>query len=49
MYTARAEGHEVTQEDLLAELKQTRSLSVLMAEKVQELRDWAAERTVPCD
>ena len=49
MYTARAEGHEVTQENLLDELKQTRSLSVLMAEKVQELREWAAERTVPCD
>ena len=49
MYTAHAQGHEVSQPDLLAEIKQTRSLSVLMAEKVQEIRDWAAERTVPCD
>lgn len=49
MYTAHAQGREVAQADLLAEIRQTRPLSVLMAEKVQELRDWAAERTVPCD
>jgi ATP-dependent 26S proteasome regulatory subunit len=48
-YTAHAGGREVTQEDLLAELKQTRPLSVLMSEKVQELRDWAKDRTVSCD
>jgi len=39
----------MTQEDLLAEIHQTRPLSVVMAEKVQETRDWAATRTVPCD
>jgi SpoVK/Ycf46/Vps4 family AAA+-type ATPase len=48
-YTAHALGREVTQEDLLAELQQTRPLSVLMSEKVKALRDWAAERTVSCD
>jgi SpoVK/Ycf46/Vps4 family AAA+-type ATPase len=48
-YTAHAGGREVVQEDLLAELKQTRPLSVLMSEKVQELRDWAKDRTVSCD
>jgi len=48
-YTAHASGREVTQADLLAELKQTKSLSVLMAEKVREIREWAKERTVSCD
>jgi SpoVK/Ycf46/Vps4 family AAA+-type ATPase len=48
-YTAHAAGRELTEEDLLAELKQTKSLSVLMAEKVEEIRDWAKERTVSCD
>jgi SpoVK/Ycf46/Vps4 family AAA+-type ATPase len=49
MYTAHSQGRGVSQEDLLAELKQTRPLSVLMSEKVEEIRNWAAERTVPCD
>jgi hypothetical protein len=49
MYTAHSQGRGLSQEDLIAELKQTRPLSVLMSEKVQEIRDWAAERTVPCD
>jgi hypothetical protein len=49
MYTAHAKGHDVSQEDLIAEIKQTRPLSVLMAEKVQKIRDWAANRTVQCD
>jgi hypothetical protein len=49
MYTAHAAGRAISQEDLLTELKQTRPLSVLMAEKVGEIRAWAAERTVPCD
>jgi hypothetical protein len=48
MYTAHAQGREVSQEDLVAELKQTRPLSVLMAEKVSEIREWASDRTVPC-
>lgn len=49
MYTAHANQHTLKQQDLLAEIKQTRPLSVVMAEKVQETRDWAASRTVPCD
>ena len=49
MYSARARQHNLTQEDLLTEIRQTRPLSVVMAEKVQETRDWAASRTVPCD
>lgn len=49
MYTAHAQSREIAQEDLLAEIRQTRPLSVVMAEKVQEIRAWAAARTVPCD
>jgi SpoVK/Ycf46/Vps4 family AAA+-type ATPase len=49
MYTAHAQGHEANAADLLAEIQQTRPLSVLMAEKVEEIRQWATERTVPCD
>jgi hypothetical protein len=49
MYTAHAQGRTLSQEDLLAEIQQTRPLSVLLAEKVDEIREWAANRTVPCD
>jgi AAA+ superfamily predicted ATPase len=49
MYTAHAQDRAVTQDDVLAEMQQTRPLSVVMAEKVNEIRDWAADRTVPCD
>jgi AAA+ superfamily predicted ATPase len=48
-YTARAEGHNLAQEDLLAEIRQTRPLSVVMKEKVEATREWAANRTVRCD
>jgi len=34
---------------LRAELKQARPLSVLMAEQVTALREWARGRTVPAD
>lgn len=49
LYAARAARHPLTQDDLLAELRNTRPLSVLMAEQVQALREWARERTVPAD
>ncbi len=49
MYSARARQHNLTQQDLLAEINQTRPLSVVMAEKVQETRNWASSRTVPGD
>ena len=39
----------LSQTDLLAEMRQTRPLSVLMAEKVTDLRESASDRTVPCD
>jgi SpoVK/Ycf46/Vps4 family AAA+-type ATPase len=49
MYVARAQGREVTQEDLLLEMEQTRPLSVIMREQVAALRLWASERTVSAD
>ncbi len=49
MYAAHAQGGELSQADLLAEIQQTRPLSVVMAEKIAELRRWAEGRTVSCD
>jgi len=49
MYAARAQGAEVSEKDLLNEIQQTKPLSVVMAERIDEVRDWAVKRTVPCD
>ena len=49
MYTAHAQDRSLSQPDLLAEIQQTRPLSVVMAENVNQLRTWATGRTVPCD
>ena len=47
LYSACATGGELTNEHLIEEVKMTRPLSVLMAEKIEGLRSWAANRTVP--
>jgi hypothetical protein len=49
MYAAFAEGKDLTNEHLRAEIKATKPLSVLMGERVAELRAWAASRCVPAD
>lgn len=46
-YTAAARGEALNQAAVLAELAQTRPLSVVMAERLTALRAWARERTVP--
>ena len=46
LYTAFSEGGSVGQDGLLAEVEQTRPLSITMREHVEELRRWARERTV---
>ncbi len=46
MYAAFAQRREVTTEDIDKELANTRPLSVLMAERVSALRDWAEGRCV---
>ena len=49
LYAAHAAGTPLTDFGLRAELRRTRPLSVVMAEPVQALRDWARGRTVPAD
>lgn len=49
MYSAFQEGCEVENRHLFEELAKTRPLSVLMHEKVTELREWAANRCVLAD
>jgi len=49
MCGAFADGKELTQALLLAEAKNTQPLSTLMAERVAQLRAWAAGRCVPAD
>jgi ATP-dependent 26S proteasome regulatory subunit len=49
LYTAFGAQRELVQSDLLAEIDETRPLSVTMAERVASLRAWAANRCVPAD
>ncbi len=49
LYAAHAGGEALTTDQIRTELKNTRPLSVLMAEKIAYLRAWAAERTVSAD
>ncbi len=49
LYAAAAGRSIPTQAGLLNEIRNTRPLSVLMAERVAALREWARERTVPAD
>jgi len=49
LYAAFADGKELTDGHLLAEIAGTRPLSVLMAERIADLRAWASGRCVPAD
>jgi hypothetical protein len=49
LYSAHANRQTVDVRMIAAELAATRPLSVVMAEKIAELRAWAAGRTVPAD
>jgi ATP-dependent 26S proteasome regulatory subunit len=49
LYAAFATDTELTDEHIRTELKNTKPLSVLMGERVKELRAWAANRCVPAD
>ncbi|TQV73732.1 AAA family ATPase [Aliikangiella marina] len=46
LYQAYGEGKPLSTDSIISAIKQTRPLSVVMAEKIQALRDWAKERTV---
>lgn len=49
LYAAAAAKASPNQAYVLEEIRSTRPLSVLMAERVAALREWARERTVPAD
>jgi SpoVK/Ycf46/Vps4 family AAA+-type ATPase len=49
LYSAHANMQTVNARLIAAELEATRPLSVVMSEKIAELRAWATERTVPAD
>lgn len=49
LYAAHAMKRDPDTAQILAEYRRSRPLSVLMAEKLQQLRHWAAGRTVPAD
>ncbi len=47
LYTARARDTSLNDDHLLEELERTQPLSVVMAEQIDYLREWARDRTVP--
>lgn len=47
LYSALGGPGKLDQQILLQEIKNTRPLSIIMAERIAALRSWAAERTVP--
>jgi SpoVK/Ycf46/Vps4 family AAA+-type ATPase len=49
LYTAFSGAGAVDTETIRAEIVRTRPLSVTMAEKVEAMRTWARERTVPAN
>lgn len=49
LYAAYALHEDPVSSHILAELRRTRPLAVLMSEKINALRAWAGRRTVPAD
>ncbi len=49
LYTAHARREPLATEHILEELVRTRPLSIVMAERIDEMRDWAKGRTVATD
>jgi SpoVK/Ycf46/Vps4 family AAA+-type ATPase len=49
LYTAHSNRRAVDARCIAAELEATKPLSVVMGDKIADLRDWAKERTVPAD
>ena len=49
LFGAFAASQELADEHILAEIEKTRPLSVLNAERIAELREWAANRCVSAD
>ncbi len=49
LYSAHAVSEDLGTQHLLHEIETTKPLSVVMAEKINQLRQWAADKTVPAD
>ena len=49
LYAAHAQQSALETKHILGEIEKTRPLSVVMSEQVQQLRDWAEQRTVSAD
>lgn len=49
LYAAHATTEALQTSHIIDEIRQTKPLSIVMAERVSALRMWAADRTVPCD
>jgi len=47
LYTAQSTQEKINTGILLAEIEKTQPLSIVMAEKMEYLRNWASDRTVP--
>ena len=48
-YSAHTEGQQVNGQHVYNELQATRPLSVVMSERINQLRTWASSRTVPVE
>ena len=49
LYAAHAQREQLSGQHIMSEIRQTRPLSVVMAEQIRALRNWADGRTVSCD
>ena len=49
LYVAKSEGKRLSGHHILDEMARTQPLSVVMAERIDGLREWADGRTVPVD
>ncbi|VAW68621.1 Cell division protein FtsH [hydrothermal vent metagenome] len=49
IYTSHGTGQPLSTDSIMHSINKTRPLSVVMAEKINHLRQWASERTVPVD
>jgi SpoVK/Ycf46/Vps4 family AAA+-type ATPase len=49
LYAAHAKREPLSTRHILDEIARTRPLSVVMAERIDAMRSWAARRTVSCD
>jgi len=49
LYAIHENDRNINTQDILNEISATRPLAVVMSEQISQLRNWAAERTVPAD